>query len=92
MLLRPCNRYLLIEPLEEDELEESSILLPDDYKKQNPFGIALVISKAKDCNIDVCEGDTVVYSISMTENVALGGKESFLLLENYVLGIIHETN
>jgi len=92
MLLKPCNRYLLVEPLEEDELEESCILLPDDYKKQNPFGIALVISRAKDCSVDVCEGDTVVYSINMLENVTLGGKESFLLLENYVLGTIHETN
>jgi len=92
MLLKPCNRHLLVEPLEEDEIEESSILLPDDYKEQNPFGVALVISKSEDCTVDAYEGDTVVYSTNMLESITLAGKESFLLLENYVLGTIHETN
>jgi len=92
MLFKPCNRHLLVEPLEEDEIEESSILLPDDYKKQNPFGVALVVNRARDCSVDAHEGDTVIYSTSMLESVTIGGKESFLLLENYVLGTIHDKN
>jgi|TARA_Y100000034_G_scaffold92356_1_gene111603 co-chaperonin GroES (HSP10) len=90
MLLKPCNRYFLVEPLEEDEIEETSILLPDDYKKQNPFGVALIINRAVDCSVEAHAGDTIVYSTNMLESVSIGGKEFFLLLENYVLGTIHE--
>lgn len=90
MLLKPCNRYLLVEPLEEDQIEESSILLPDDYKQQNPFGVALVINRSEDCTVQAYEGDTVIYSVNIIENITLNGKEFFLLLENYVLGIIEE--
>ena len=92
MLLKPCNRHLLVEPLEEDEIEQTAILLPDDYKEQNPFGVAMVINRAKDCEVDAYEGDTVVYSTNMLETITLNGKDSFLLLENYVLGTIHETS
>ena len=92
MLLKPCNRHLLVEPFEEEAIEETSILLPDDYKQQNPFGVALVVNRASDCEVDADIGDTVVYATNMLENITLNGKESFLLLENYVLGTIHETN
>ena len=92
MLLKPCNRHLLVEPLEEDQIEESSILLPDDYKQQNPFGIALVMNRSEDCTVEAYEGDTVIYSVNVLETVTLNGKEFFLLLENYVLGTIHETS
>ena len=92
MLLKPCNRHLLVEPLEEDQIEESSILLPDDYKQQNPFGVALVIKRSEDCTVEAHEGDTVIYSVNVLETVSLSGKEFFLLLENYVLGTIHETS
>ena len=92
MLLKPCNRHLLVEPLEEDQIEESSILLPDDYKQQNPFGVALVMNRSEDCTVEAYEGDTVIYSVNVLETVSLNGKEFFLLLENYVLGTIHETS
>ena len=71
MFLKPCNRYLLVEPLEEDQIEKSSVLLPDDYKEQNPYGAALIINRAKDCNVDACEGDTVVYSTNTLEQIIL---------------------
>jgi len=92
VLLKPCNRHLLVEPLEEDQIEESSILLPDDYKQQNPFGVALVMNRSEDCTVEAYEGDTVIYSVNVLETVSLNGKEFFLLLENYVLGTIHETS
>ena len=82
----------MVEPLEEDQIEESSILLPDDYKQQNPFGVALVMNRSEDCTVQAYEGDTVIYSVNVLETVSLNGKEFFLLLENYVLGTIHETS
>ena len=92
MLLKPSNRHLLVKPLEEDEIEQTTILLPDDYKEQNPFGAAKVINISPDCTLEVFKGEKVVYSTNMLQNITIGGKDYFLLLENYVLGIIHETD
>ena len=92
MQFKPCNRHLLIDPLEEDQIEQTGILLPDDYKSKNPFGVGQVAARSTDCTLEAFKGEKVVYSTSMLQNIIIGGKEYFLLLENYVLGIIHETN
>lgn len=90
MQFKPCNRHLLVNPIEEDEIENTGILLPEDYKAKNPFGVARILKKSADCAIDVFPGEKVTYSSNMIQNITIGGKEFFLLLENYVLGIIHE--
>ena len=92
MQFKPCNRHLLVDPLEEDQIEQTGILLPDDYKSKNPFGVGQVTARSTDCTLEAFKGEKVVYSTNMLQNIIIGGKEYFLLLENYVLGIIHETN
>jgi co-chaperonin GroES (HSP10) len=92
MKFKPCNRHLLIDPIEEDQVEQTGILLPDEYKSKNPFSVARVIGKSADCSLNVFPGEKVTYTTSMVENVTIGGKQFFLLLENYVLGILDEEN
>jgi|TARA_R110002050_G_scaffold193420_1_gene328383 co-chaperonin GroES (HSP10) len=90
MNFKPYNRHLLINPIEEDQIEQTGILLPDDYKSKNPFGVGKAVDVASDCTLDIFAGEKVVYSTNMLENVTIGGKDYFLLLENYVLGVINE--
>lgn len=90
MNFKPCNRHILVSPIEEDQIDNTGILLPEDYKAKNPFGVARVIKKSHDCSLDIYPGERVTYSSNMLQNVTIGGKEFFLLLENYVLGIINE--
>ena len=90
MKFKPCNRHLLVNRIEEDEIQNSGILLPEDYKAKNPFGVARVIKKSHDCSLDIYPGERVTYSSNMLQSITIGGKEFFLLLENYVLGIIDE--
>ena len=92
MHFKPCNRHLLINPIEEDQVDNTGILLPEDYKAKNPYGVARVILKSLDCTLDVFAGEKVTYSSSMIQNITIGGKEFFLLLENYVLGVIDEAD
>ena len=92
MLFKPCNRHFLVQPLEEEEIEQTGILLPDDYREQSLHSVGRVLRRAKDCSLEVWKGDTIIYSTNMLETITLNGKDSFLLLENYVLGIIHEKN
>ena len=92
MRFKPYNRRFLIQPLEEEEIEQTGVLLPDDFKEQSLHSVGRVLRRSKDCSLDIWKGDTVVYPTNMLEVITLNGKDSFLLLENYVLGTIHETN
>jgi|TARA_Y100000296_G_scaffold62166_1_gene72139 co-chaperonin GroES (HSP10) len=91
MFLRPCNRYLVVEPIEEDQLEDNPrILLPDDYKQSNPFGIGRIVGRATDCSVEAFEGEIITFSSNMLEKISINGENFSLLLENYVLGILSE--
>jgi len=91
MFLRPCNRYLVVETIEEDHLEENPrILLPEDYKQANPFGVGRIVSRSTDCTLDAHEGELIAFSNNMLEKMTLNGESFCLLLENYVLGILIE--
>lgn len=91
MFLKPCNRHFVIEIIEEDQLEENpKILLPQDYKEANPFGVGRIVSRASDCVLEAFEGEIVAFSNNMLEKVSINGENFSLLLENYVLGILVE--
>jgi len=84
--LRPCNRYLLIKPLEEEK-ESSTILVPDGYKpKTNSFVRAKVLDWADDTTLQMHEDTIVVINGSMMEEVEFDGVKHHLILENYILG------
>jgi len=89
-MFSPCNRYLLLDPIEEEDKEETSILLPEDYKEPARHGAAKVMGKSLDCTIGIELGDTVVYPTNTIENISFNKKEYYLILENFVLGVINE--
>ena len=89
-MFKPVNRHILIELDNDADDKSAKILLPDDYKSKNPFGVGKAVDVASDCTLDIFAGEKVVYSTNMLENVTIGGKDYFLLLENYVLGVINE--
>ena len=87
--MRPCNRYILIEPTEEKEEEEKTVVLvPDGYKpKTNPHTLATVIDWSDDVSLPLHENIKVVVSTSMIEEVKVDNRKYFLVLENYVLAL-----
>jgi hypothetical protein len=87
-MFEPRNRYLLIiaEALDKEK-EESSILLPEDYKPdESMHTLVTVLAYAPDCNIDRSPSHRAVVSKNMIEEVEVGGEKYKLILENYVLG------
>ena len=93
MTLDPRNRHLLVKPIEEEEEKEekpvSGVLLPDSYKpQQSPYVAAKVIELAPDCSIN-CEPDNIIIiERSMLNEVNFGEEVFYLVLENYVLGVL----
>lgn len=87
----PKNRYLLVELQEAPPMEKSTVLLPDDYKpKKSGYATAKVLRTSYDKNHQpiVQEGDIVIINRPMVEEVEVGTTTHFIVLENYVLGVI----
>ena len=90
MKLYPRNRHLVVEPIEEDkEVEESAVLLPEGYgTPEPPFLQARVKEVSPDCKSNFTKGDTVVLERSMLQEVTVEDAEFYLVLENYVYGVL----
>jgi len=88
-VLRPCNRRLVLEVCpEEQEKDQSGILLPEEYSIKSVYGKAKVLAMAADCTVDVLVGECVIYQNSMLEEVKIDNNTNQLILENYILCVI----
>jgi len=92
--LDPVNRHLKVDFAEEAIKSESGVLLPDDFtEKVNKYKKVKLLAAAQDCRdcFRECVGRDIVVEKSMIVDVTLpGGKEVFLILENYVIGIVQK--
>ena len=87
MKIYPCNRYLLVDPQEEEQ-QESAVLLPEDYRTKPVFSTAKLLVKSEECKLNVCVGENIVYQTNMIEEIDINGQKHYLLLENHVLCVI----
>ena len=90
MKLYPRNRHLVIEPIEKEKEEErSTVLLPEGYGKPDPpFLQARVKEVSPDCKSNFSKGDRVVLERSMLQELTVEGTEFYLVLENYIYGVL----
>jgi hypothetical protein len=95
--LRPVNRHLLVVPhFKSEKPNENGILLPEDYKPQeNRYITATVVDVAQDCaepfqrlRRGTFSEKAIVLDKSMLEEVDVKGKVSYIILENYVVGLL----
>ena len=90
-MLEPRNRHILVLPKEEQQAEEeSAVLLPENYRKpQSPYAAVSVVAAAPDVSQLLMAGDTLVVDRAMLKEVPFEGSTYHLILENYILGIMH---
>ena len=90
--MKPLNRHLLIQPLEEKQEEKDSVvILPSDYEKPlAPYVIAKVIDHADDCQKEHDVGSTIVLERRMLNTLEIHDKTYYLVLENYLFGRLDE--
>lgn len=99
-MLKPVNRHLSIVPHFKEEKANTGVILPDDFKQpESRFIKATVIDIAADCKKDFHElkygmigPKEVVVDKSMIEEVEIGNKTHYMILENYVVGIYRRPN
>ena len=91
MQLKPMNRHLLIQRVEDNtDAAESphGILLPEEYKpKQERYVSVRLLDFASDCNSigELIRGENYIIDSSMIESIAYQGNMHTLVLENYVV-------
>jgi|TARA_R110000823_G_scaffold221594_1_gene350089 co-chaperonin GroES (HSP10) len=88
-VLRPVNRHILVEYSPPQENKDSGILLPDDYKppEQNHV-LVKVLSVAEDVSIRCDTNDQILIDKKMLNEISVQHSIYYLILENYVIGVI----
>ena len=91
MNLQPLGDRLIVEVLEEEELTVSGIVLPDTAREKPQRGRVLAVGPGardedgKRIEMDVAEGDEVIFSKYGGTEIKLGTDEVLILRESDVL-------
>ena len=91
MDLQPLGDRLIVEALEEEETTSSGIVLPDTAKEKPQRGRVLAVGPGardkdgKRIEMDVAEGDEVIFSKYGGTEIKLGADEILILRESDVL-------
>ncbi|UCC86090.1 MAG: co-chaperone GroES [Anaerolineales bacterium] len=92
--LKPLGDRLIVEPTESEEVTASGIVLPETAKEKPQQGKVLAAGpgrrddEGKRIQMDVEEGDTVLYAKYAGTEVKIDGKKYLILKETDVLAIV----
>jgi co-chaperonin GroES (HSP10) len=92
MNLKPWNRRLLVEMIETDDEQTSSILVPEDYKPKHECDYhvpARVLACASDATQSLT-GKRVILQSNGIEEFKVNDEMHYLVLENYVVCVLEE--
>jgi len=87
-MLFPVNRYLVVEPIEQDsEKNSSTVLVPDGIEMKTPrFSLVKLVEANSESSL--LPGMSLLALSHMLENAEVNGKTYYLLLENQVVGFL----
>ena len=88
-MLRPVNRHILVDYSPPQESADTGILLPDDYKPPTEdYVVVDIIATSDDISIRCNTDDQIVIDKKMLQEITVGHSNYYLILENYVIGVI----
>lgn len=94
MNLKPMGNRLIVEPIEQEELTASGIMLPETAKEKPMQGKVLALGpggRKEDGSrivMDISKGDTVLYAKYAGTEVKIENKKYLILKETDVLAIV----
>ena len=94
MNLKPLGDRLIVEPIEQEEVTASGIVLPESAKEKPMQGKVVAAGpggRKEDGSriaMDVKEGDTVLYAKYAGTEVKIGDKKYLIFRETDVLAIV----
>lgn len=97
MKLKPLHDRIIVEAAAKEEKTASGIILPDSAQEKPLKGKVLAVGPGKRLDngkiaeIDVKEGETVLYGKYAGTEVTVDGKDYIILRAEDVLGVLAET-
>ncbi len=94
MKLKPLGNRVVIEPMEEEDITSGGIVLPETAKEKPQKGIVKAVGpgerddSGKRIEMDVKEGDTVLFAKYAGTEIKVEGKKLLILRESDLLAII----
>ena len=94
MNLKPLGNRLIVEPIEQEEITASGIVLPESAKEKPMQGNVLAVGPGdrkddgKRAKMDVSKGDVVLYAKYGGTEVKVEGKKLLILKESDILAIV----
>jgi len=92
--VKPLGNRVIVEPIEQDEVTASGIVLPDSAKEKPQQGVILAAGpgerddKGARIAMDVKTGDKVLFAKYAGTELKLDGKKLLILRESDLLGIL----
>ena len=92
MRLTPVNNYLTVRTVEESEIEDSGILLPQDYRAvESPFAVVEVVNCSGENGTLWGAGLQLVVEAHMLRDIQHNGETFTVIKENHVIGILSDS-
>jgi chaperonin GroES len=94
MNLRPLGDRVVVEPQERDERTESGLYIPETAKEKPQQGTILAVGEGRRddsgerINMDVQQGQTVLYAKYAGTEVKIDGKKLLIMKETDILAIV----
>jgi chaperonin GroES len=95
--IKPLGGRIIVRPLEEEEVTESGLIIPDTASKEKPqqgvvvaLGTGKITEDGDKLDFQVQVGDKVLFKKYSPDEVEIGGEELLVMEEGDVLGIIEE--
>jgi len=95
--LKPLGGRVVVEPIEQEEVTASGIVLPETAKEKPQKGIILSIGpgerdeEGKRIPMDVKEGDTILFAKYSGTEIKIDNKKLLILSERDLLAIVEES-
>jgi chaperonin GroES len=92
--LKPLGSRVVVEPIEQEDVTASGIVLPETAKEKPQRGTVLSIGpgdrdeSGKRIQMDVTVGDTVLFAKYAGTEIKLDGKKLLILRESDLLAIV----
>jgi chaperonin GroES len=92
--LKPLGNRVVVEPIEQEEVTASGIVLPETAKEKPQKGTVLAVGPGdrdedgKRIPMDVKEGDTVLFAKYSGTEIKMDGKKLLILRESDILAIL----
>ena len=92
--LKPLGDRVVVEPIEQEEITASGLVLPETAKEKPQKGVILAAGPGardedgKRVNLDVTVGETVLYAKYAGTEFKVDGKKLLILKESDLLAIV----